>query len=268
MATATTEDELLIIEDNDPIELDNIEIKQEEPTEENIINFWETKIIEEKSEENIEKSDIDLNFDLGWDEDNITVEDIFWEKNEETISEDSKKVEEEKSIWENEIKFSFDLEDKTEEETLESSDKETEQENKIEENNVNFNLDENIETKEKITEENIETKEEIISNDAFSVWEIATASAVVWATTWWDDSTTWDDDINTILEATIKKLKARKEAIEKIKQETSKKIENLQAEIKSLQTKVKTHKSEIKEFEKETSKIEENVESLEKMKMK
>ncbi len=236
MATAiTTEDELLIIEDNDNIiELDSIEIKQEESLSENIIDFWETETITEEIKN--EESPIDLNFDLGWEEENITVEDIFWEtaldtseiKNEEIISE---QIEEN----ENNIDFSFDLGETTTEEEKE------------------------------VISETVENN--IISEDTFSFWEESIVPVVVW-TTLWDDSSTWDDDINSILENTIKKLQTRKKSIIKIKDETSLKIEKLSKEIKSLQTEVKDHKTEIKEFEKETSKIDENVENLEKMKMK
>lgn len=267
MATATTtDDELLIIEDDDTPDLNNIKIEQEEPTNENIIDFWETEILKEKPEIKKEESNLDLNFDLGWEKDNITVEDIFWEKEEKKSEpEITEKI---NKIQENDIDFSFDLWEEKSEKNKQEEIKIEESKEEIKDTNTENNIEMNFDLEpEKIEEK---TEENIISEDAFSVWDTTTniSSATIWTVIWWDDSSTWDDDINSILDETIKKLKARKESIEKIKTETSAKIEKLQKEIKALQAEVKEHKSEIKEFDKETSKIEENIESLEKMKMK
>jgi len=259
MTTATTtEDELLIITDDDVEETSPIEIKQEEPTNDSIVEFWETEISEKNSNDKEEESSIDLNFDFGSDDKEIQVSDIFGdENNTEEIEKNEESVLEETTIND----FSFDL---GEENNISEEIKTKQEENTIleKDNHIDFwvNLEEIKETS-KVQEETE------ITTDAFSIWEVASTANVIWTSSW-DDSASWDDDINSILETTIKKLQARKEGIEKIKKETSLKIEELAAEIKTLQTEVKIHKSEIKEFDKETSKIEENIESLEKMKMK
>ncbi|MDQ7009775.1 MAG: hypothetical protein Q9M94_05780 [Candidatus Gracilibacteria bacterium] len=243
-ATTITEEELLIITDDDISETNNIEIVQEKSNNENIIEFGETKIVEDEKKETIGENTIDLNFDLGGDDTEIQVSDIFGEEKENPnpLSETKEDIE---------SNFSFDLgEEKVEEIKTEKVISKEDEETSI----VDFGID-----LEKNTDTLSETKEEKIEKE-----KIEEENTPLFG----DDSATGDDDINTILEATIIKLKNRKESIEKIKLETSSKIEELAREIKELQTDVKIHKSEIKDFDKETCKIEENIGSLETMKMK
>lgn len=246
MATATTTDEeLLIISDDDISENKNIEIVQDKQNNDSIIDFSETEVSEEKDNKpKKEENSIDLDFDLWPADSDIKVSDIFWEENktEEEINSNSLTDTKEEEISDLDSNFSFNLGES-------NNNTETVEENivteKPEENLSEIDFWINLEDKEELSE--IETEDN---------------STIL------DDSATWDNDINSILEATIAKLTIRKESIEKIKLETTNKIEELAKEIKELQSEVKAHKNEIKDFDKETDKIEENIESLEKMKMK
>jgi len=246
---------------------DTLEIKAEETTQTNKLDLGGLSIESDKSEE------LDLDFDLGWEDSEMTVEKMLWDK-EDIILE---KSEDNNSSESTEDLFDFGLE----EETLDIVEEKIEvAEIKEEDSLKGFSLEADIQeeiVEEKTTEDTTtDTTESALSDISLDMEEDSTISDItVWAwlvaawasAIWGDDDSTGDDDVNAILNATIAKLNARKEKIESVKEETIESIAKLNEEIKGLQSEVKTHKGEVKEFDKETKKIDENVSELEKMKM-
>lgn len=247
---------------------DTLEIKAEETTQTNKLDLGGLSIESDKSEE------LDLDFDLGWEDSEMTVEKMLWDK-EDIILE---KSEDNNSSESTEDLFDFGLEEETldiVEEKIEVA--EIKEEDSLEGFSLEADIQEEI-VEEKTTEDTTtDTTESALSDISLDMEEDSTISDItVWAwlvaawasAIWGDDYSTGDDDVNAILNATIAKLNARKEKIESVKEETIESIAKLNEEIKGLQSEVKTHKGEVKEFDKETKKIDENVSELEKMKMK
>ena len=298
--TAATDDELLIIT-GDSVETEEIKLMlDEEPSSNNedIISFGDDEPSLEITEENsisVEETDtvlsegvkegtIDLNFDLWWESNDLTVEDMF--NSNETSSEEVLSIsdaEESISSEESIIDFSLDLDaDWSNAEVSSSIEEETES---LSAEDSLMNLGGDVASNETSEIEEVRIIEDISEDVSLDLWESLEPELDLWtvavAATWvawiaqaasqkgaWDDSATWDDDVNTILEATIKKLLARKQQIEDVKEKTVNQIAELKDQIKNLQGEVKWHNSDVKKLDTETDTIDDNVAGLEKMKMK
>jgi len=286
VATITKEEEeLLIITDDEEtttteINLDISDNKEPE-VEWDIISFWwEEDSKNDKTEivSNIWSDGLDFNFNLGWDEKEVTVEDMLWNK-EENFTDLKNETEEIEEVVSEDI---FNLE---EDKDLERNKKVDEKVEIISENNDTSKVELNFweEITEDIVEDNIlnlEKSEKTIKNKKIKerseniiVEEISLEEENILIKWDWDElednQTSWkgSDDTNTILNETIKKLQARKKEIVDIKKETLDNISELKDEIKILQWSVRKANTEVKHYDKETEKIEENIKMLRKMKI-
>ena len=315
VATITKEEEeLLIITDDEETTTDeinlNISDNKEPEVEWEMISFWweeDYKNDKTEIESNIWSDDgLDFNFDLGWDEKNVTVEDMLWDK-EDALTELKTDIEVDEKVgvisenndtWSLELNFWEEItEDIVEEKVIPELNNKEEVSEKVE---LDFNLEEpeesekddilNLEkTLEKVEKKTI-TPEIIAEDDKKDLKEkkkkIIKAKKIkeedkevsledeVKEIKWdleklEDNQASWKGagDTNTILNETIKKLQARKKEIVDIKKDTLNNISELKEEIKILQWRVRKWNTEVKHCDKETEKIEENIKMLRKMRV-
>ena len=231
MATATTQDDDLLIIADDSASEDNIEFsfdfddnsteKTETPTTAEV----ETQVVSESTD--IPKMGID----------------ILEETTETPETSDAPEVTDDATI-----DLGIDFDAPVAQETKDEIKAETHEVEAHE--NFSFNID------EAVADKAVETREEV-SQTSETITEIAVPTG----------SSGDDTSMNDILSATIAQLAARKEAISTDKSSKSQSEEEIKAKIKELQAQVKDLEADMAILDSESDKITENIAELENMKL-